>query len=229
MPTFRGLPACDCLAEWLPVFEALIGRELQWFQLIGDAPASEGFHKGGGSADSEPLSDDELRIARNMGGAAWDRWWTNNFHCHIRLNGCPHNSIAQPQVDDLNAGRDGTGPLWDNAGVPDNGPRDGVQWPLRTWREGIKWAREQADWIDMATEEELTRLLEKVVVGPVRDSIRKFAAINAQRDKADRAELRQILADIRGEQNNDARAKQVDRALKKLDQIEANTAAEETP
>jgi hypothetical protein len=228
MPTFRGLPACDCLAEWLPVFEALIGRELRWFQLIGNAPASAGFHEGGGSADSELLTDDELRTARNMGGAAFNRLWTGNFHCHIRLNGCPHNSIAQPQVDDLNAGRDGTGPLWDNAGVPDNGPRDGIQWPLRTWREGIKWAREQADWIDMATEEELTRLLEKVVVGPVRDSIRKFAAINAQRDKADRAELRQILADIRGEQNNDARAKQVDRALKKLDQIEANTAAEET-
>lgn len=145
MPSFRGLPACTCLAAWLPVFETAIGRSPRWFQLVGDAPSSAGFHRGGGSADSEPLSDDELRIARNMGAAAWNRWWENNYHAHLRLNGCPHNTIAQPQVADLNAGRDGTGPLYDNAGVPDNGPRDGVLWPLRTWREGITWAEDQED------------------------------------------------------------------------------------
>lgn len=150
MPTYDGKSACSCLVEWLPVFETTIGRPLHWFQLIGDAPASAGFHRGGGSADTAPLSDDELRIGRNMGGAAFNRWWKNsdgstNYHCHIRLNGCPHNTIAQPQVADLNAGRDGTGPLYDNAGVPDNGPRDGVLWPLRTWREGIAWAIEQGD------------------------------------------------------------------------------------
>lgn len=145
MPTFRGFPACSCLAEWLPVFETAIGRSPRWFQLVGDAPASAGFHRGGGSADSEPLSTSELRIARNMGAAAWNRLWTNNYHAHLRLNGCPHNTIAQPQVADLNAGRDGTGPLYDNAGVPDDGPRDGVHWPLRSWREGIAWALEQGD------------------------------------------------------------------------------------
>ncbi len=150
VPTYAGKPACACLAKWLPVFEAAIGRQPRWFQLIGDAPASAGFHKGGGSADCEPLSDDELRVARNMGGAAFNRWWTDsdgdpNYHCHIRLNGCPHNTIAQPQVDDLNEGRDGTGPLYDNAGIPDNGPRDGVLWPLRTWKQGIDWANEQGD------------------------------------------------------------------------------------
>lgn len=150
MPNFRGYPACSCLAKWLPVFETMIGRSPRLFQLVGDAPASAGFHRGGGSADYEPLSDDELRIARNMGAAAWNRWWTDsdgdpNYHAHLRLNGCPHNTIGQPQVADLNAGRDGTGPLYDNAGTPDNGPRDGVHWPLRTWREGIAWAREQED------------------------------------------------------------------------------------
>lgn len=150
MPTFRGFPACECLALWLPIFEAAIGRSPRWFQLVGDAPASSGFHRGGGSADSEPLSEDELRIARNMGAAAWNRWWTDsdgdpNYHAHLRLNGCPHNTIAQPQVADLNAGRDGTGPLYDNAGASDDGPRDGVHWPLRTWREGIEWARAQED------------------------------------------------------------------------------------
>ena len=162
MPTFRGFPACSCLAEWLPVFETAIGRSPRWFQLVGDAPASAGFHRGGGSADSEPLSTSELRIARNMGAAAWNRLWTNNYHAHLRLNGCPHNTIAQPQVADLNAGRDGTGPLYDNAGVPDDGPRDGVHWPLRTWREGIAWANEQGD--DMPyTKDELRTLVREVL------------------------------------------------------------------
>lgn len=143
MTTYRGKPACACLTAWCPAFEKAIGRDLPWFQLIGNAPASAGFHKGGGSGDTETLTKDELRMARNMGGAAWNRWWENNYHCHIRLNGCPHNTIAQPQVNDLNEGRDGTGPLYDNVGPRDNGPRDGVHWPLRTWREGIQWAEQQ--------------------------------------------------------------------------------------
>lgn len=160
MATYDGLPACTCLAAWCPAFEAAIGRRVDWWQLVGDAPASANFHRGGGSGDCPPLSEAELRIARNMGGAAWNRWWRDsdgdpNYHAHIRLNGCPHNTIAQPQVADLNEGRDGTGPLWDNAGVPDNGPRDGVRWPLRTWREGIEWAEQQED--DMPTPEELFR------------------------------------------------------------------------
>lgn len=172
MPDFRGLPACSCLAAWLPVFEATIGRSPRWFQLVGDAPASAGFHKDGGSADSEPLSEDELRIARNMGAAAFNRWWTDNYHAHLRLNGCPHNTIGQPQVADLNAGRDGTGPLYDNAGVPDNGPRDGVLWPLRTWREGIAWAEQKQeddmpnyrDW-DKADKEALATDIARAVWG----------------------------------------------------------------
>ena len=173
MSTFRGFPACTCLAEWLPVFEATVGRSPRWFQLIGDAPASAGFHKGGGSADCEPLTDDELRIGRNMGAAAWNRWWRDsdgdpNYHAHLRLNGCSHNTVAQPQVADLNAGRDGTGPLYDNAGVPDDGPRDGVHWPLRTWREGIAWAIEgddmpkYRDW-DQADKNEFVADVQKAV------------------------------------------------------------------
>lgn len=162
MTTYRGLPACTCLAAWAPAFEAAIGRQPRLFQLVGNAPASAGFHKGGGSADYEPLSEDELRTARNMGAAAWNRWWTNNYHSHLRLNGCPHNTIGQPQVTDLNEGRDGTGPLYDNAGVPDNGPRDGVHWPLRTWRQGIEWAKQQED--DMPyTKDELTAIIRAAV------------------------------------------------------------------
>lgn len=153
MTTVHGLPACTCLARWIPAFEAAIGRSPRWFQLIGDAPASAGFHRGGGSADCELLSDSELRIARNMGAAAFNRLWEGNYHAHLRLNGCKHNTIAQPQVADLNAGRDGTGPLYDNAGVPDNGPRDGVHWPLRTWREGIAWGKQQEDDMPLSNED----------------------------------------------------------------------------
>lgn len=151
MPTYRGLPACTCLTAWLPVYERLIDRQLRLFQLVGDAPASAGFHKGGGSIDTAPLTKAELRAARNMGAAAWNRWWDKNNHAHMRLNGCTHNTVAQPQVTDLNEGRDGTGPLYDNAGTPDNGPRDGVHWPLRTWRQGIEWAEAQMEDDDMAT------------------------------------------------------------------------------
>lgn len=165
MTYYRGKPACDCLAQWLPAFESLIGREPRLFQLVGGAPASAGFHKGGGSADYEPLSEDELRIARNMGAAAWNRWWRDsggtNYHSHLRLNGCPHNSIAQPQVEDLNEGRDGTGPLYDNAGKPDDGPRDGVRWPLRQWDEGIKWAKAQ-EVDDMAVDPEVRDQLNRI-------------------------------------------------------------------
>jgi hypothetical protein len=175
MTTVHGLPACSCLAAWIPVFETAIGRTPRWFQLIGDAPASAGFHRGGGSADSEPLSEDELRIARNMGAAAWNRWWTDpdgdpNYHAHLRLNGCPHNTIGQPQVADLNAGRDGTGPLYDNAGVPDNGPRDGVLWPLRNWREGIAWA-EALQEEDMAKYREWDQADKDALVGDIAKAV----------------------------------------------------------
>lgn len=182
---FRGFPACECLAKWLPVFETTIGRSPRWFQLVGDAPASAGFHRGGGSADSEPLSTSELRIARNMGAAAFNRWWTDNYHAHLRLNGCPHNAIAQPQVADLNAGRDGTGPLYDNDGAPDNGPRDGVLWPLRTWREGIAWAIEQGDDMQDADFERIAQI--------IRDEVPKaVAAFQVETNKGKRSLIQMV-------------------------------------
>lgn len=153
MASYDGLPCCTCLAAWLPAFETAIGRKVDWWQLDGNAPASAGFHRGGGSGDCPTLSNDDLRIARNMGGAAWNRFWANNYHAHIRLNGCPHNTVAQPQVNDLNEGRDGTGPLYDNAGERDNGPRDGVHFPLRTWREGLVWAKQQEEDMPLSNED----------------------------------------------------------------------------
>lgn len=204
MSTYRGLPACTCLAAWAPAFEKTIGRQPRLFQLVGDADASAGFHKGGGSADYEPLSEDELRTARNMGGAAWNRWWTNNYHCHIRLNGCPHNTIAQPQVTDLNAGRDGTGPLYDNRGEPDNGPRKDVHWPLRTWREGIEWANQQEE--DEMTPEQEERLTkgftaavaasEKRIDARVQHNTMNILAFIKADSAKDVAEVERIIAAI---------------------------------
>lgn len=177
---FRGLPTCACLEKWLPVFERMIGRSPRLFQLVGNAPASAGFHKDGGSADYEPLTTNELRIARNMGAAAWNRLWKNNYHSHLRLNGCPHNTIAQPQVEDLNEGRDGTGPLYDNAGKPDDGPRNNVKFPLRTWREGIEWAERKMEDDEMTPEEkkQLTRIEKK---------LDKIIELDSKRDKANQA------------------------------------------
>lgn len=207
MSTYRGLPACTCLAVWLPAFERAIGREVRLFQLVGDAKASAGFHRGGGSADCEPLSRDELRIARNMGGAAFNRPWEDNEHCHIRLNGCPHNTIAQPQVTDLNEGRDGTGPLYDNAGVPDNGPRDGVHWPLRTWREGIEWANQQEE--DEMTPEQEERLAkgftaavaasEKRIDARVQRNTLAIVALIKANAAGDDADVERIIAAIKAD------------------------------
>lgn len=200
---YRGLPACTCLAAWCPAFEKAIGRRPRLFQLAGDAKASAGFHRGGGSADYEPLSEDELRVARNMGGAAWNRWWTNNYHCHIRLNGCPHNTIAQPQVTDLNAGRDGTGPLYDNRGEPDNGPRKDVHWPLRTWREGIEWANQQEE--DDMTPEQETKMLaaiaasEKRVDARVQRNTLAIVALIKANAAGDDADVERIIAAVKAD------------------------------
>lgn len=201
MPTYDGLPACTCLATWLPVFEKMIGRKVDWWQLIGDAPASAGFHKYGGSADCPLLSENELRIARNMGGAAWNRWWSTGHHAHIRLNGCTHNTVAQPQVTDLNEGRDGTGPLYDNAGTPDNGPRDGVHWPLRTWRQGIDWANQQLEEDDLMAFSEWSATEKDAFRDFIQHAVRttKIPTID---DNGDRVEenlasvLRNVKADI---------------------------------
>lgn len=201
MPTYRGLPACDCLAEWLPVFEKMIGRAPLLFQLAGDAPASAGFHRNGGSVDYEPLSENELRIARNMGGAAWNRWWADNYHSHTRLNGCTHNSIGQPQVEDLNEGRDGTGPLYDNAGAPDNGPRSDVHWPLRTWRQGIEWANDQLE--DDVTPEDIDKIaaaVEKRLTPVIKAEVeRQFGDLFPKRDLDVnlRSAIRELLEESR--------------------------------
>lgn len=144
---FRGKPGCTHDLEWLPVAEAellrrkLIRFMLDVFQLIGGARDSAGYHLYGGNADLGQDSDDELEVFRNMGAAASPRGDEDGMvpHTHLALKGCTHmKSGPRWQVTELEAGRNG---LVNQRA--DRGPRRGVKWPLRTYRQGIKWAAEQ--------------------------------------------------------------------------------------
>lgn len=152
MAVFREKPACDCLAAWLPAYEAeLLARgilppdgSLTIYQLIGGAAASGGTHATGGAFDIAQPSPDAVRVARKMGAdATWFRPknWDGKGgieHIHGVLTGCPHNGPARYQIDAVLAGGNGLGA--GGMGGRDDGPR-----PLfmRTWREGIAWHRAQ--------------------------------------------------------------------------------------
>jgi hypothetical protein len=163
---FRGLPACPCLAAWLPAYEAELQRigaiagPLRIFQLIGGNPSSGGTHTMGGAFDVAWVDSRVVSVARQMGAdACWHRWfnWDGNNgveHVHGVLTNCPHNTPARYQIDAVRAGFNGLGHL--GHGGPDDGPR-----PLsgRTWQEGIEWAEEQ----DMASEETIKAIAEHIL------------------------------------------------------------------
>lgn len=151
---FRGHPACPCQAKWLPAFEheaqrrGILTGPLPLSQIIGDAKQSGNTHSGGGADDTCPLTTITdvyayVWLSRQMGAdATWERPynWDGKggvAHVHRVLTGCPHNGPARYQIDDVRAGLNGLA----NHG-PDTGPR-----PLsgRTWREGIKWAKQQEE------------------------------------------------------------------------------------
>lgn len=163
---FRGKPACPCLAEWLPVFEAelvrrgVVKQSIDIAQLIGGAAASGGTHASGGAFDIWQHDPETIRVARQMGAdATWQRTPAQGFdyHAHGVLRGCPHNGPARYQIDAVDDGYNGLGS--GGRGARDDGPR-----PLsgRTWREGIAWANEQGD--DMPfTEKQLTDIVRAAV------------------------------------------------------------------
>lgn len=151
--TFRGFPACPCLATWLPAYEAELQRRgvldgpLHIYQLIGGAAASADTHSQGGAFDLLDLpGGEDLVVARQMGAdATWsrpDNWDGRGGmpHIHGVLTGCPHNGPAHYQIDAVRDGYNGLGHL--GRGGRDTGPR-----PLsgRTWREGIAWATRQRE------------------------------------------------------------------------------------
>lgn len=147
MAQFRGRPACSCLIEWLPAFEAelkrrgVIKNSIDIWQLIGGAKASGGTHSTGGAFDVAQRDATTVKVAREMGAAFWNRPynWDNRggmAHGHGVLNGCPHNGPARYQINDLARGLNG---LANRAKDTGPAPRN-----LRTWKDGIKWAKAQA-------------------------------------------------------------------------------------
>jgi hypothetical protein len=147
----RRWTVCRCLQKWLPAYESellrrgLIRECIDLYQTIGNASASAKTHSTGGCADLKQTTTDQLRVARNMGAAAWRRDADPNdgqpnmspTHTHLSLKGCPHaHSSAKAQVVSCEKGHNG---LAGNG--RDDGPRDGVQLPLRTWEQGITWAK----------------------------------------------------------------------------------------
>jgi endonuclease/exonuclease/phosphatase family metal-dependent hydrolase len=144
---FRGFPACECLAEWLPWVEKLqihrriIQHNLDLFQLIGSASASANTHKTGGAFDVAQSSWSALQVYRQAGAdASWRRTPAQGFtpHAHGVLRGCPHNLPARYQITAVDAGYNGLGS--GGHGGRDDGPR-----PLskRTWQQGIDWVKGQ--------------------------------------------------------------------------------------
>lgn len=147
MATFRGYKACSCLKKWLTAYEAELLRvgeikySLDVYQLIGGYSKSGGTHLPGGAFDLGQYSKRALLIARQMGAATWHRTPAQGFihHSHGVLKGCPHNRGGRYQITSLEKGGNGLA-----NGGRDDGPRAGVRLPLRTWEQGIAWAKAQA-------------------------------------------------------------------------------------
>jgi|GEM_PF-2540662 len=145
---FRGKPTCTCMAKWVPAFErelrrrGLLKGNLVIYQLIGSAAASAGTHgPPGGAIDCQPLSRKALKVARQMGCGMWHRRASQGpwiAHSHGILN-CPHNRNGRYQLVALAAGYNGLG--YGGRGGRDDGPPPRK---LRTWKQGIKWAKKQA-------------------------------------------------------------------------------------
>lgn len=191
MPTFRGFPACSCLVEWLPVYEAELQRRgvlsgsLRIYQLIGGAEASGGTHATGGAFDiTDLVGETDVWVARQMGAdASWARTAAQGFtpHIHGVLTGCPHNGPARYQIDKVRAGLNGL-----KGDAPDDGPR-----PLsgRTWQQGIAWAIEQGD--DMPfTESELRKIIREEVAAEL-DRPEKVNDGNSEKRRSMRAMVKE--------------------------------------
>lgn len=146
---FRGKPACECLAKWIPPFETeLLARKLikvsiDIAQLIGGADDSAGTHFEGGALDIWQTDIRVSKVARQMGCVMWPRTtgsFANNRHSHGVLRGCPHNRPARYQIDAADAGFNGLG----------SGGRGGADPKAlhavlnkRTWEQGIAWHKRE--------------------------------------------------------------------------------------
>lgn len=141
---FAGKPTCKHMKAWLEAYQAellrqgLIKYNLDIWQLVGGASASAGTHRTPGAADTAQFSTGQLKVARQMGAAAWKRTTAQGFdmvHCHLVIN-CPCNTSSIYQWRACNGNRNG---LANNG--RDDGPRSGIKFPLIDWDEGIAWAK----------------------------------------------------------------------------------------
>lgn len=146
---FRGFPACECLAAWLPQFEAelkargLVVECIDVAQLIGRATKSALVHSTGGAADIWQIDWQVSWVARQMGCVMWPRV-TGSFadgkHSHGVLVGCPHlHEQGRAQIREAFGGGDGL-----LGSAPDDVRLAAALVPGRTWQQGIVWHRAQA-------------------------------------------------------------------------------------
>lgn len=238
---FRGKPACPCQVAWLPVFEVELQRRglltgsLTIYQLIGGAAASGGTHADGGASDLGISAEDAIRVARDMGAdATWYRPpnWDGAggmAHTHSVLRGCPHNGPARYQIAAVDDGFNGLGA--GGRGAVDPGPR-----PLsgRTWREGIKWAKEQQReaWFEMASEQDLRKVVREEVTKPLKEVAKRIAANQRARVDAYNDETQAQLDALEAAVSDDATKRQIRGLRERLGtlvrDLEADTTTEPT-
>ena len=162
MATYQWLTAdrgkvktCSCMMEWYPLFDKMrIKRGIGKPQVSqggynnGAVKKSATTHDGGGVLDLGNYSAGIIKLAREMGAAAWHRTPEQSFrhHTHLILLKCPHLDGYPPrdpseptgayaQQVSYYAGGSGLG------GVPnDTEPRPN---PQRDWKQGVAWAKQQ--------------------------------------------------------------------------------------
>lgn len=191
----------------------------------GGADASAGYHDKGGCLDLRvwdlsPTQVEAVIHATRWGGAG--SWLRDAAHGGFD----PHIHLVLGSDKDLAPGAAWQWMAYINGGDGlTGGGRDYHPRPKPLVLEPP--ASLFGDWIDMATEQDLTRLLQKEVVAPLRDSIRKYAA--GQRELV-RAQHQQVVAALKGiadEQDDAARKVRLNHAIQLINDLDASLTAEE--
>ncbi|MGV8972258.1 MAG: hypothetical protein ACOH10_08035 [Rhodoglobus sp.] len=135
--------ACPDLAEWLlwrDALEVARGRgHIVYYQTQGDSPDSKRTHLDGSAADRKHTSTASVMDSREMGMAEYPRitkyGWTGAQHDHGMIP-CGHNTYNRYQWTAYLNGWNGLGLGGQAAGDPLPRPAK-----IRTWQQGIVWAK----------------------------------------------------------------------------------------
>lgn len=212
-----------------------ITRELGWTPTVvqgawmvrngGGADASAGYHDKGGCLDFRvwDLTDTQrealIRATRWGGAASWVRDQAHGGmdpHIHIVL-GSDADLAPGAAWQWLNYLGGGNGLSGSSAG-PDYHPRP------RPVVE-VPPASLFGDWIDMATEQELTRLLQKEVVAPLRDSIRKYVGGVRELVKSNHRQVTAALEEARDAIDDAATKTRLNHAIQLIKDLDATVDA----